>query len=177
MTTLPFSLNPTVKQRLTVATALDKTAPITKVMERKNSNQSGHRTRKISGFFVPDFYIGRATNKTPAREISPLGSVRVLNLPIPLSVAHKNVPMRFLDSQRSVFMLQSTPLNTQDKFDLFDTLTRDIAQAKAVLQIIMLGEIDPTTLNTKILADTCWMLSDKLDYIETNAKALMEVQA
>lgn len=74
-------------------------------------------------------------------------------------------------------MLQSTPLNTQDKFDLFDTLTRDIAQAKAVLQIIMLGEIDPTTLNTKILADTCWMLSDKLDYIETNAKALMEVQA
>jgi len=64
---------------------------------------------------------------------------------------------------------------TQDKFDLFDTLTRDIAQAKAVLQIIMLGEIDPTTLNTKILADTCWMLSDKLDYIETNAKALMEV--
>ena len=63
----------------------------------------------------------------------------------------------------------------QSKLDLLDLIERDIAQARAVIQLLMLGEIDCPTLPDGTLVNTCWMLADKLDYIETNAKALMEV--
>lgn len=64
---------------------------------------------------------------------------------------------------------------TQDKFDLLDLIERDIVQAKAVLSLLMQSHIELPHYPAGTLENIGWMLSDKLDYIETNAKALMEV--
>lgn len=66
---------------------------------------------------------------------------------------------------------------TQDKFDLLDLIERDIVQAKAVLSLLMQSHIELPHCPAGTLENIGWMLSDKLDHIETNAKALMEVQA
>ncbi|QPB72673.1 hypothetical protein XFHB_13505 [Xylella fastidiosa] len=68
--------------------------------ERNNSEHSGPRTRKQSGFFTPArFYVGRA-----AAIQDPLGKAArrlfpVVNLPTPTSAARKNVsPWSFHNS-------------------------------------------------------------------------------
>lgn len=98
-------------KQLTAQILLLDTSGVSKEMERKNSKQSGIRTRQYSGFFMPGSYVGRATDTIPVRERSPLGFARVLNLPTPSSVARKNVPMGSIKTRKGAYIMSQPNLS------------------------------------------------------------------
>lgn len=81
-----------------------------KEVERKNSGtQRKSAPVRLCGFFAPaQFMGGRATDKTPERERSPLGCVRVLNLLPASRVARKNVLVRSFKTHTGAFIMSNT---------------------------------------------------------------------
>lgn len=81
-----------------------------KEVERKNSGTKRKSAPvRQCGFFTPaQFMGGRATDKTPERERSPLGLVRVLNLLPASRVARKNVLVRSFKTHQGAFTMSNT---------------------------------------------------------------------